>query len=253
MKSLRRQVLDVGFWLLFTSIPAFCGMIIEDSFPAVPGGEFSLNTDFGEVIVQGASGNEVSVRIELEPEVMDKIDPRFYYDAGNITIRAEGSKWYKLTRTPTDKARFIVSVPEGHGLNLKNRWGNVELRDVTGRAQVRTCRGSIAVDSFAGPLELEAARGGIVLGEIEGSVKARTKGGPIQVEGFKGEISVKTFATGITIRSEDTQSGKCELYTQGGSITLVRPPSDSTETVDAAARAGPQRQPAPQGCLRLGR
>ena len=158
MKSLRRQVLDVGFWLLFTSIPAFCGMIIEDSFPAVPGGEFVLDTDFGDVIVGGTSNSEVSVRIELEPEVTGKIDPRFYYDDGNITVRAKGSKWHRLTSCSTDKARFIVSVPEGYGLNLKNRWGNVELRQATGRAQVRTCRGSIAVDSFSGNLELEAAR-----------------------------------------------------------------------------------------------
>ena len=79
------------------------------------------------------------------------------------------------------------------------------------------------MSSFTGSLEAEARRGDINLSEIDGTVQAKTKGGVIRVEGYKGEVSARTFAKGVTICAVDTPENNCELHTNGGEISILRP------------------------------
>lgn len=229
MKTIRYQLFTLGFWIMATVSPAFCGKIVEINFPAEPLGVITVESDFGNVLVQGTSRNEVGVKLVLEPETEDLVELECELNGNNLIIQAEGKKNFKLHKYSGDKAQIMVSVPDGLKLDLKATWGDIDVRGISGRVIIETSRGSISVKSFAGSLEADARKGSINLSEIEGTVKARTNGGLIRVEGYRGQVSARTFAKGVTICAGDTPQDNCDLRTNGGEITIIRPRSFSTQ------------------------
>ena len=229
MKTIRYQLFILGIWFMATASPAFCGKIVESNFPAEPLDAVTVESDFGNVIVEGTPRNEVGVKLVLEPETQGHVKLKCELDGNNLVIRAEGRKNFRLRTYPGDKAQIIVSVPDGLELDLKAKWGDIEVRGVSGRVISKTSKGSISVSSFTGSLEAEARRGDINLSEIDGTVQAKTKGGLIRVEGYKGEVSARTFAKGVTICAVDTPENNCELHTNGGEISILRPRAFSSQ------------------------
>jgi hypothetical protein len=223
MKTILYQLFILGIWFMATASPAFCGKIVESNFPAEPLDAVTVESDFGNVIVEGTPRDEVGVRLLLEPETQDRVELECELEGNNLIIRAEGRKNFRLRQYRGDKAQITVSVPDGLELDLKAEWGDIEIRGVSGRVISKTSRGSISVTSFAGSLEADARKGGINLSEIDGTVKAKTKGGLIRVEGYKGEVSARTFAKGVTICAVDNPENSCELHTNGGEIAIFRP------------------------------
>lgn len=113
-------------------------------------------------------------------------------------------EWLELTvRLPTDTgamASLQLSVPR--------TWREVALAAESGAVEARQLRGSLRIDTGAGPITLE---------DVEGPVEVRTGGGPVRLSRIAGPV--KCFSGGGPIAADRLMAG-AELATRGGEIRV---------------------------------
>jgi DUF4097 and DUF4098 domain-containing protein YvlB len=207
---------------------------IEKTLRLDPGGEFSINTDMGQVTVTAKSVSGVHIVVSARRDLNDLL--RFDYEEGarraSITARKkhEFSGWFGDNNA---RVRFEIDLPahtavevhtSGGGISLtgtrspaklETSGGGIEVLDLVGDLEAETSGGSIHVRDIKGKSRVETSGGGIEAISINGPLYAETSGGSIETDRVTGDMSLHTSGGGIQIREA---GGKVEAETSGGSV-----------------------------------
>jgi hypothetical protein len=234
----------------------------DQHFNAPPGGQLTLNTDVGTVLIAGRDDRGLLVHVDMSGSdgFLARLQVTAVQNAQGVTVTGHMAhpsvldwwfdSWFDLGR---HKVLYTVSVPRdypvnihtsGGGLDVRHlnasvhgttSGGHVTLRDVRGSIYARTSGGGIDAADLAGPTQLRTSGGSIEVAGCTGDLDAETAGGGIHLERIDGKVRAET--AGGSVDAELLANRGVSLITSGGSISLLLP-ANVQGSIDAHTSGG---------------
>ena len=207
-----------------------------------PGGELTIDADFGSVRVETASTDKVEILVEKQRKEGTEDEARRAFDEVEVTteqqgndvhIRVDHSRW--LGRNGVSIA-MTVQVPYTYNLDIETAGGSIIIADLDGEIGAKTAGGSIRIGATQGDVSARTLGGSIRIGPTEGAVSAKTMGGSIEIGDTKGDVDAKTLGGSIRVGRAE---GDLTAYTMGGNITVEAASGKvSAKTLGGKVRVG---------------
>lgn len=196
------------------------------NFPLKDGGTVNIDTFNGGIEIIGWDQNAVDIsgtKYARTPELRDAIKIDTMHTDASVTVHA--------TR-PYDNhgnmgARFIVHVPKKVNLDrIVSSNGKIEVRSVTGTANLRTSNGHINAEQVDGPIDASTSNGHItVMEELSNGrspIHVRTSNGAIDITAhgpILSDLHASTSNGSITVRLPGSTSARVRASTSNSAIT----------------------------------
>ncbi len=240
---------------------------VERSFTVQPGGNLTVVTQGGDIVVHTADTPEVrvvarqTVRANTDAEA-DKLladqSLRIEQQGNDVVAEAKyersksGLVWKSWPPVTVD---FTVTVPRSYNLGLTTSGGDIGVESLQGQVKARTSGGDLNFARIDGELEARTSGGDIYLKEGTARAKLTTSGGDIDVERAGGPTEVSTSGGNIRIEvatelvSATTSGGNVRVSlagplqrdafvsTSGGNV-VVRVPAAAGFQLDARTSGG---------------
>ena len=205
-----------------------------------PGGELTIDADFGSVRIETTAGNKVEILVEKSwkegtedqaSRAFDEVEVTTEQQGNDVRISVDNSQWFNRNRV---SIAMKVQVPETYNLDIKTAGGGIEIGDLDGEITAKTAGGSIRINATKGDVSARTMGGSIRIGPTEGGVFAKTLGGSIDIGDTKGDVSAQTLGGSIQI---GVAHGDVYARTMGGSIFV----EDASGKVSAKTLGGKVR------------
>lgn len=196
------------------------------NFPLKDSGSVSVDTFNGSVEIIGWDQNTVDIsgtKYARTPEMRDSIKIDITHTDGAVSVHAV---------RPYDNhgntgARFIVHVPKKVNLDrIVSSNGKIEVRSVTGSANLRTSNGHINAEQVDGPLDASTSNGHItVMEELSNGrapIHVRTSNGAIDITAHHpilSDLHASTSNGPITVHLPDSTTARVRASTSNSAIT----------------------------------
>ena len=200
---------------------------ITKTFDVRPGGELTLNSQFGTIDVKINSRNQVSyvARKTVDPntnltiggltkseldrflqEALADFEVTFSRTGSDVLIQGQFKRgweyWVRHTHATALliklKIDFQVTVPRQYNVNLKTgSSGNIRTDDIGGELKAESDYGDIQLGNIAGSVSAKTGSSGdITLEGCQSRVEAISDYGDIQLGNIAGSVSAKTGSSG---------------------------------------------------------
>lgn len=207
-----------------------------------PGGELTIDADFGSVRIETSASNKVEILIEKRRKegteeqarrAFDEVEIRTEQQGNDVHVRVDNSRWFKRNRVSIG---ITIQVPYTYNLDINTAGGSIEIADLDGEIMAKTAGGSIRIGATKGEVNARTLGGSIRIGPTEGGVYAKTLGGSIDIGDTMGDVDAKTL--GGSIRVGRTE-GDLTAYTMGGNIIVEAASGKvSAKTLGGKVRVG---------------
>jgi DUF4097 and DUF4098 domain-containing protein YvlB len=218
----------IGRWscaaLLFVAVAALAGQErfqqqYARDFP-FRGGRVSVDHSFGAVIIDSDSGSEVHVRATIRAS-----DPDFgrliLVDAeergGGVAIRTQYPPHMMRGNHSSYSVDYRITVPAGAPLDVKNKFGSIEVSGVNAPGTFVNSYGSIRLRDLKGAQRVENAFGSIEVHDLDGVASITNKYGTIRAHDIGGELAVNNGFGSVEI---ENVHGNVDIATQNGSVAV---------------------------------
>lgn len=157
----------------------------------------------GDIRLNGEERHEIAwgmkKRVRIQPEAAAR---RLLQEI--VLQTARRGEWLELTVRFPDEAGALASLQ----LSVPRFWREVAVATESGAVEAGRIRGSLRIDTGAGPVAVE---------DVEGTVEVRTGGGQVRLSRIAG--AVRCFSGGGAITADQLGAG-AELVTRGGEIRV---------------------------------
>jgi DUF4097 and DUF4098 domain-containing protein YvlB len=200
---------------------------LDRTFAVSPGGSLSVDADSASVRVSANDSNQVIVRMRARDSDENLANTRLEAvqtgDGVTVTLRQgnRSSGWFNWRSWNGDQ-EIDVTVPRRYNVRVRTGGGSIELRDVTGTANLGTSGGDINVRNLGGNIELRTSGGGIHADTVRGDVNADTSGGDVRLMNIDGKIRGNTSGGSVRCSLVGANRG-ISATTSGGDIELILP------------------------------
>ncbi|HTI70176.1 MAG TPA: DUF4097 family beta strand repeat-containing protein [Candidatus Limnocylindria bacterium] len=202
---------------------------LQHTFAVQPGGEVSVDVDFGSIQISTNATSEVTVEVhrqiglnssEKELAFLKGNPVEFIQDGNKVVIRQRGkskSGIWNWMGSQRKEAKYIVHVPAQFGARANTSGGDIEVRDLQGPVNANTSGGGLKFSRIQGPLKGDTSGGGIKVADCQGDSTVSTSGGGITVNGGGGKLHADTSGGSISVKNF---AGPAHASTSGGGIVL---------------------------------
>lgn len=203
---------------------------VEKTLETTPNPRISLSNLRGRVVVKGWDKSQVHA-------VYTTISPRVEVDAEALPSNAPVEKIHFTTHvldplaTGMDKtADYVLEVPLGASLEVRNPEGAVQIEKLLGEASVDSVGGTISVTDVAGHLAVRSLGGDIEIIRSSGRVEASSICGNLHfVSPASSKLRGSTTSGKIIYEGDFVSGGDYELSEYSGDMDVFCPPSASFE------------------------
>lgn len=184
-----------GLWLLLLLPLGFMTAAepvkIEKTIETIPTPRINVSNLFGHVVVRGWDKTQVhayltisSPRVAVDTEIMPASGPseKVHFTTRDLDSNVTG---------PEEMADYILDVPTGSNLEIRNPQGSVRIEKLAGDTEAETVGGDIVVTDVAGHLAVKSIGGDIEIVRPAGRVEASTITGNLH---FLAPSSLKIHA-----------------------------------------------------------
>ncbi|KAA0252188.1 MAG: hypothetical protein EDX89_19480 [Acidobacteria bacterium] len=155
-----------------------------------------------------------------------------------VTTRRDGTELF---------ADFVLRVPAGVAVEVRNAFGHVVVRDLAGELSVEARVADVEVRGGKGGARVRTELGDVVATGRKGAVRVATRMGDVRLEALAGEVSVETLSGEVNARGLSAD-GALDVSTGSGDVELVADVSRATrvriETGSGDVEATLERLPA---------
>jgi DUF4097 and DUF4098 domain-containing protein YvlB len=196
------------------------------NFPLKDGGNVSVDTFNGSIEIVGWDQNTVDIsgtKYARSPELRDEIKIDTTHTDTSVSVHAV---------RPYDNhgnmgARFLIHVPKKVNLErIVSSNGKIEVRSVTGSANLRTSNGHIDAEQMDGPIDASTSNGHItVIEELSSGrspIHLRTSNGSIDITArhpIQSDLHASTSNGPITVHLPNSTSARVRASTSNSGIT----------------------------------
>jgi DUF4097 and DUF4098 domain-containing protein YvlB len=208
---------------------------VDTSFAFDKRGTVSLALYQGEIIVTAWARDEVRVRARSERNEirMDASPSRLSLD---------------LVRPRSGDSRYEVTVPVGVKVIARTQQGDISVAGTRGGVELHTQNGDITVEDVADLVDITSLSGDISARGLVGRVDIRTTAGEVTLVDVKGDVESTSISGDLNLRNVVSRyvrakstsgdvtfdggvdsTGRYELGSHSGSVTLMLPASVSAQ------------------------
>jgi hypothetical protein len=201
----------------------------REQLNVTPGAEIEIINLFGNVEVRPADTDRIVVDVSKTVRASNKGEADRIEQEFTFSIRGEGLN-YRI-RSNRDEAGFqsgprqrfksslIVQVPKRAAVRLDNRNGRVLIQDLTGDQSLVNRYGDVEIRNITGKLELENRNGSVTVQDVTdavgitnryanttvrdvgGDLRIQTRNGSVDVSGVKGNASIENSYAPINVEN----------------------------------------------------
>jgi len=169
----------------------------------VPGGsEIEIVNVFGDVDVRPTDTDRIVLDVRKtvrapNKEEADRLEPEFTF-----SIRNEDAKYYvrsnrdepgfRGTARQRFKSSLTVQVPKRAVVNLQNRNGHILIQDLTGNQRVTNRYGDVEVRNVTGRVDIENRNGSITVEDVTESLAISNRYSNTTVKNVGGDLTITT-------------------------------------------------------------
>ncbi|MGA9364483.1 MAG: DUF4097 family beta strand repeat-containing protein [Bacteroidota bacterium] len=190
---------------------------INRVFDVKPGGELTLDTDAGSVIVEAWDKDQVSVVVELsgDEQQLKRFRVEFKSDDSTVSIVGKQRGRFFPWHWQSSDIVFHIKVPSKFRPKINTSGGDVSITGVEGKVRGETSGGTLKLFSIVGDVYGETSGGDVVIRNIKGDVQGYTSGGDIKVDSVLGGVKVTTSGGEVVLLRVN---GRIYGETSGGNI-----------------------------------
>jgi DUF4097 and DUF4098 domain-containing protein YvlB len=170
---------------------------VQASKPVAPNASVIIQNLQGNVRILGADGPELKVTGQKSIRALDRAGAEQADKAAAVEISEEGGSVYVKTnqdRVSGEKrvsADLVVTVPRGVSLRLEGRYGDWEVKDVTGTVEVDSANAGVRLSNLGGNARVNVRRSDIVYAHgVKGNVLIAGRGRDIDAQDVQGTVTV---------------------------------------------------------------
>lgn len=192
----------------------------ERQFTVQEGGEIIVEADAGTVKIESWDKNEVSVVVEIEgsDSRAEKYKVDFTQEGNTITVTGKvRDKSFFKWHVGNLEAYYTIYTPKKFNTSVKTSGGNVDSKNLIGKADYYTSGGNINVQKLEGGVVLSTSGGNIDASDINGELDAETSGGNVVLENIVGNVEGHTSGGDVEFIGVD---GRVKGGTSGGNVTV---------------------------------
>jgi hypothetical protein len=217
-----------------------------------PGGAVRIEAQMGRVSVHARPGNDVQVQaaIRCSADTMDQarrwcdqIQIFFEQTAAGVYVRTDIPRLNMGGRNLSYAVDYDVLMPDKAALDLRNRFGPIDVSDLHASATIVNSNGTVAflngrgrqrIENSFGMVEVRRNEGDVVINTSNGPVIATDIGGTLEISNRFGEIRVTNVARGVQIRSNNSTievtgaGGPATISNSFGRVTISDVKADAT-------------------------
>jgi type VI protein secretion system component Hcp len=168
----------------------------------VSGSEIEIVNFFGDIDVRPAGSDQIIVDVKKTIRAAnrgeaDRLDRDFTF-----SIQEEGSRYRIMSNrdqsgfhgTPRQrfKSSLTVRVPKNAALHLDNRNGRVSVQDLFGNQNLTNRYGEVDVRNITGQLQIENRNGSVTVQDISDSVEITNRYANTTVKNVGGDLRIET-------------------------------------------------------------
>jgi hypothetical protein len=211
--------------ILLVCLSAVAPVLAADSrfdrhFNVSPGGQLTLDTDIGSVVVVGGDGPGLDVHATVSGSsdfvshftITAVQSPQGVTVTGRMQPLGWLSEWFGSGRRTVS---YTVELPRDYVTEIHTSGGSLDVRHLNASTSGRTSGGSVTVEDVHGPVHMRTSGGRIAASDLMGPANLRTSGGSIEVSGCTGDLDVRTSGGSIRLEQID---GTLRAMTSGGSV-----------------------------------
>lgn len=232
MRSMRMNRLGLAGLMLAATVLVGCGGFKAErsvtlSLDAPQGETFEIVTRNGSVTIQeDASLTAVAVVADLKARGASQEQADARVEGAQVLVATEGSVVSLSTAFPEgyrngDGASFVVRTPRGwREAIVRTSNGSIRIEDFSAPSDLDTSNGSVTVIDQVGDLRVDTSNGRIEVTGLDGSVTADTSNGSLTLANVAGAINATTSNGSVSITMLGDQSGPFAVSTSNGSVKI---------------------------------
>lgn len=219
--------------LIRSAMPDFLTETVLDdinrSFKTSSDGSLLLDTDIGNIYIQGADTEDVNVVVHRAAQMKTDRHAAEFIKAFNVSFNqqdtelhieakfSEGKRYWTIANIRLD-ILFFITVPKSfRSVIIKSAGGDVTVQNLNGSIQCRTNSGQLNFENITGPILSHTDNGNIRLTNCNGDVRVDTLRGNIEINDIVGRVDTTSF--GGNIRANNV-IGAITTETSGGNIKI---------------------------------
>jgi DUF4097 and DUF4098 domain-containing protein YvlB len=196
------------------------------TYPLHAGGSVNVDTFNGSIEIIGWDQDQVDIsgtKYARTPEMRDAIKIDTMHSDSSVTVHAV---------RPYDGhgnmgAKFVIHVPKKANLDrIVSSNGKIEVRSVTGSANLRTSNGHINAEQVDGPIDASTSNGHITVSDElsvgRAPIHVRTSNGAIDIttrHPIQSDLHASTSNGSITVHLPESTSARVRASTSNSGIT----------------------------------
>lgn len=175
---------------------------IDTTFSFDKNGSVTVNVPNGDIVINGAPGNQMHVRGESD----------------NDDLRLDVSSSRVMVQTSSHDDGVELTVPQGVHVIVQSRSGDIKIMGTHGAVEVHAMNGDITVDDVVGRLDIGSLSGDITVGDVVGDGDVETTSGDVKLSNVQGSVDASSVSGDIGLRGVTSKSVRAK--TTSGDVTF---------------------------------
>ena len=197
--------------------------VAEKTFEFAPGGEVSINSRNGRIVIESWDRSEARVQITRSVRATDEAQAKALLKELQADVELVPGRLEIVSRYPKRRENvglwdflgrkvsvmdihYYLQVPKSTAVTLQTTNGEIRVRGTSRSVDASTTNGDISISGASGPIEVRTTNGQLKLLGVSGDVTGTTTNGSVRAE----------------IGSLDA-SDTVELQTTNGNVTVYLP------------------------------
>ena len=199
---------------------------VEYTFDDIPdNGSYTctLSGVHGNISIYGHPGSGVHLIIDRQVRAMDnknainilernQIQVFHISDDKVVAIKRMGYKYENKIQS-----HFIIHLPINTNITAESRGGDINIREIRGRIELRTKGGDIELKQLSGKITANTGGGDIQVDQSDGVLNLHTSGGDINISQSNGEFDTSIYGGDLSLVQ---LKGNINASLIGGNINL---------------------------------
>lgn len=189
----------------------------ESDVPA--GSEIEIFNSFGNVEIKPSDSEHVMLDVKKtirasNREEAERLEKDFTFSIANngAKYRIASNRDGGLTNARVPRQRFksslVIEVPKRSAIHVENGYGHVGIQDVTGNQDISNRFGDVELRNISGAVKLENRNGNVAVQDVSDSVvisnrysntTVKTIGGNVEIDASRGSVDVSDIKGNVTI------------------------------------------------------
>lgn len=191
-------------------------LIHEKTFDVSPGEVLEVEAYAADVKIDTWDRNEVNVKIYGNRKAEKEIEYSVERTSRGVSveIEKEHSVWNFWNNIDLE---IIVQLPKEFDAYVETSGGDIHLKELKGKGELKTSGGDIDAYQLTGEFEYKTSGGDIEIKYARGKTEASTSGGDVKLIDCSGDALAKTSGGDVNL---EVENGSVYGSTSGGDVVL---------------------------------